>query len=102
MAIQTRRKKIWFNPESKLTAKEKRAVSGKETGRLRKQRTIYELVQLYLSIQITDQKVTQKKLKAQSTKSIRTIKKYWKEILEKVHYGQKEEKKDICDHSASF
>jgi len=93
LIIHTRRKKIWFNPESKLTAKEKQSISGKETGRLRKQRTIDELVQLYLLIQVTDQKVTQKKLNEHSTKSIRTIKKYWKEILEKVHDGQKEKEK---------
>jgi len=93
LTIQTRRKKIWFNPEAKLTTKEKQTISGKETGKLRKQRTIDELVQLYLLLQATDQKVTQKKLEAHSTKSIRTIKKYWNEIIEKVHYGQKERKR---------
>lgn len=93
LTIHTRRKKIWFNPEAKLTAKEKQTISGKETGKLRTQRTIDELVQLYLLLQGTDQRVTQKKLEAQSTKSIRTIKKYWKEILEKVHYGQKKKKR---------
>ena len=47
---------------------------GKETGKLRKQRTINELVEIYKSLQQTDQKVTQKLLETHSTISIRTIK----------------------------
>ena len=36
-----------------------------------------------------DQKVTQKLLKQHSTLSLRTIKKYWNDINEKVNYVEK-------------
>ena len=91
--IQTKKKKIWLNPESRLSIKEKRKIIGQETGKLRKQKTIKELVDLYLKLQQTDQKITQKLFQTHSNRSILTIKKYWHEIKEKVYYVQKKEKK---------
>jgi predicted HTH transcriptional regulator len=59
-----------------------------ETGTLRKVKTIDELADIYLTLQKSNQKVTQKLLESNSNKSTKAIKKYWKEILEKVHNGK--------------
>jgi hypothetical protein len=81
--IRTRMKKIWFNPESVLSGKEKQVLAGKETGKIKRQKTIEHLVTVYLALQQTEKKVTQQKLTDHSDRSIRTIKKYWKEIRER-------------------
>lgn len=86
LIIQTKKKKIWINPEAKLSTKEKRTIIGKETGIIRKGRTIKELANLYLLLQQTNQKVTQKLLQSHSKVSIRTIKRHWKDVMEKVSF----------------
>jgi len=86
LKIKTNKKKIWINPGTNLSTKEKRSIIGKESGKIRTQKTINELVEIYSSLQQTDQKVTQKLLQTHSNKSIRTIKRHWKEVLEKVSY----------------
>lgn len=93
--ITANKKKIWINPESKLSTREKRSIIGKETGKLRKTKTLNELVELYLKLQETNQKITQKLLQENSNLSILTIKKYWHEIHEKVYYVPKKEKGNI-------
>ena len=92
--ITAKKKKIWINPEAKLSTKQKRSIIGKETGKLRKANTLNELVELYLKLQKTNQKITQKLLQEHSNLSILTIKKYWHEIHEKVYYVPKKEKKE--------
>ena len=65
---------------------------GQETSKLRKQKTIDEFINVYLTLQKTEEKVTQILVKNNSTKSVRTITKYWREVLEKVQYVQKVER----------
>lgn len=94
--IKTKKKKIWINPEAKLSTHEKRSIICKESNKMRSQRTINELVEVYLQLQQTDQKITQKLLETHSVISINTIKRHWKEINEKVSsINIKEEKRYI-------
>lgn len=73
----TKKKKIWFNPESELSLSEKRKIVGKESGNLRRSKTIYLLQEKYNELKFHG-RVTQKLLSEISGKSIRTIKNYWK------------------------
>ena len=86
LKIKTKKKKIWINPGSNLSTKEKRSIIGKESGKIRIQKTINELVEIYKSLQLTNQKITQKLLQSHSKVSIRTIKRHWKDVMEKVSF----------------
>ena len=95
LKIKTKKKKIWFNPESKLSTKQKRSIVGQQTGILRRKQTISELIQVYITLDNNDQRVTQKLLEDHSNYSLRTIKRYWNDITEGVICKQEEEKEDI-------
>lgn len=82
LKVKTKKKKIWINPESNLTTKEKRTIVGKETGALRRNNTLNQLKQVYLKLKEINEKVTQKMVEENSTRKIRTIKKYWNDIIE--------------------
>jgi hypothetical protein len=82
--IKTKKKKIWINPDKKFSKKEKQSIIGKQTGIIRKNNTIQSLIRIYITLRKQNPKVTQKLLQQHSTKSLRTIKKYWKEINEGV------------------
>ena len=84
--VRTKKKKIWINPDKKLDTSQKRKIVGQESGKLRRKRTLNELIKVYKQLSIDNQKVTQKLLEQYSSVKIRTIKKYWKEILEKVYF----------------
>jgi hypothetical protein len=84
LKIKTKKKKIWINPEKKLTRNEKRSIIGKETGKLRKVKTTHFLIEVYRQLLIQYPRVTQKLLQHHSNRSLRTIKKYWNEIKEGV------------------
>jgi hypothetical protein len=81
LKIKTKKKFIWFNPESKKTRHDKQVVVGKEVGKLRRERTINKLIDVYKELELNFGKVTQELLQIHSEFSIRTIKKYWNEIL---------------------
>jgi hypothetical protein len=78
--ILTKRKKIWINPDKKFTTEQKRKIIGQEIGKLRRRKTINELISVYKELSNQYPKVTQKLLEQHSTVKFRTIKKYWKDI----------------------
>jgi len=84
--ITTKKKKIWINPDKKLTTKQKKSIVCKESNKLRRKQTISELIVIYKQLSIDNERVTQKLLEQHSTLKIRTIKKYWNEIKEGVFH----------------
>jgi hypothetical protein len=75
-------KKIWFDPFSNISADEKKQIVGKETGKLRRKRTIKVLKSVYSVLSLKNNKVTQKMVADSSKLSRSTVKKYWLEIIE--------------------
>lgn len=74
-------RRVIFNPESNLSAKEKRALTNKITGQNKSKKTIEKLRNFvdnwdYKSLG----KITQKKLKKETGMNIKTIEKYYKYI----------------------
>ena len=84
LKIKTKKKKIWINPYKKLTSKQKRSIIGKESGKIRKDKTIQSLIEVYKSLVNDNPKVTQKLVEQHATVKLRTIKKYWNEIIKGV------------------
>lgn len=80
LSITTKNKKIWFNPYSNLTLKEKRVIVGKEGGVLRRKSTLRRIQLAYDSLKSNNSKVTQKMIKNLTGISLRTIKSRWSEI----------------------
>ena len=80
--IPTKMKRIWINPEANLTTKQKRMIVGKQTGILKRNKTVSELTEIYIRLEKEVKQVTQKLLERNSRVKIRTIKKYWHEIKE--------------------
>lgn len=72
--ISPKRRKIIFNKDSKLTTRQKQSVSGKLVAGMRKENTLKKLKSLY------KEGMTQVELANLSGLSLRTVKKYWKEI----------------------
>jgi len=60
LRVKTKKKKIWINPESKLTTKEKRIIVNKESGTLKTMKTINHLRNVYLDLKGRNDTVTQK------------------------------------------
>jgi len=84
LKIKTKKKKIWINPYKKLTTKQKRIIVGKESGKIRKDKTIQSLIEVYKSLVHDNPKITQKLVEQHATVKLRTIKKYWNEIIKGV------------------
>lgn len=84
LKIKTKKKKIWINPDKKLTTKQKRSIVGKESGKLKRDKTIQSLIAIYKSLVHDNPKVTQKLVEQHATVKLRTIKKYWNEIIKGV------------------
>ena len=80
LRVKTKKKKIWINPESNLTTKEKRTIVNKESGTLKTMKTINHLRSVYLDLKERNEIVTQKMVEENSCRKIRTIKKYWNDI----------------------
>ena len=78
------KKVIVFNKNRNLTPKDKLSISGKEMGKIRRNRTLNKLIDTYVSLLCNEAKITQKQVAEKSNLSIRTIKKYWKEIISTV------------------
>lgn len=78
--VEMIQKKIWINPKAKLSIKEKRSIIGRETGALRRQRTLKTIQYSYDTLKLTHETVTQKMVEKHIGKSIRTIKVYWNAI----------------------
>jgi len=87
LSITTKKKKIWINPDKQLTTKQKKSIIGIVSGKLRRKQTITKLIESYKQLLTRYPKVTQKLLEQNSTYKLRTIKKYWKEILDGVLYN---------------
>jgi hypothetical protein len=81
LCYNTGLKRIWINPEAPLSKTEKRSLIGRESGKLRKDKTILIIQNAYNKLKIVDQKVTQKAIANLTGKSIRTIKRYWSFIV---------------------
>lgn len=81
LKIKTKKKCIWFNPESDLTLHDKQVIVGVEGGKLRKKKTLMKLIEVYQELQSKNATVTQKMLVKESGKSIRTVKSYWYEVI---------------------
>jgi len=77
-----RLQKIFFNPEIKLSLCERRAIIGKESGKLRREKTISVLKSIYEELKLSNQRVTQKMIEKHELCpcKLRTIKKYWSQI----------------------
>jgi hypothetical protein len=75
-------KKIWINPDKKLTTKQKRKIIGKQVGILRKTKTLNDLKSIYIRLKESNIKVTQNMVLSESSVSLRTIKDYWSDIVE--------------------
>ena len=80
--INTKKKYIWYNPLSELTREEKRIITGKEGGIIKKNRTIKKLREIYAKLKVDHEKVTQVMVTESSDKGISTVKKYWVYITE--------------------
>jgi hypothetical protein len=80
LRVKTNKKKIWINPESNLTTKNKRVIVNKESGALKTMRTKNHLRGVYLDLKARNEIVTQKMVEENSCRKIRTIKKYWNDI----------------------
>ena len=74
-------RRVIFNPKADLSRSEQQKIVNGVTGRLRREKTLKELVKavLYWDYWIYG-RVTQKKLKAVTGKNIKTIEKYYKEL----------------------
>jgi len=81
LTFNAKKKKIWFNPASNLSLDEKRSIVGRVVGILRKKKTIQKLIVIYLQLDLKNQYVSQRMLMENSGVSLRTIKKYWHEII---------------------
>jgi hypothetical protein len=81
LVIHPKKKKIWFNPASNLSIEQIRSIVGQVVGSLRRKRTINKLIEVYIQLDMKNRYVTQKMLMAASGYSIRTVKKYWNEII---------------------
>jgi len=81
LTIQTGKKKIWINPYKGFSTKEKKQLIGRLVGQIKRDNTIKELKEEYNRLKKENNKVTQKMLSEKCNKSIRTIKRYWKEII---------------------
>lgn len=75
-------KKIWINPDNKLTTQQKRKIIGKQVGILRRTKTLNDLKSIYIRLKESNIKVTQKMVLSESSVSLRTIKDYWSDIVE--------------------
>jgi len=73
-------KKIWFNPDSTQTTREKKKIIGKEVGKMRKKKTTQHLQDCYDNLRKVNLKVTQKMLSENSGKCLKTVKNYWHQI----------------------
>lgn len=80
LTISTRKKKIWINPDKGLSTTEKRSIIGRISSKLRREKTINELISVYKQLSTQYPRVTQKLLEEHSSVKIGTVKKYWKEI----------------------
>jgi hypothetical protein len=74
-------KKIWIDPDKKLTTHQKRKIIGKQVGILRKTKTLNELKSIYIRLKESNIKVTQKMVLSESCVSLRTIRNYWSNIV---------------------
>jgi len=80
LTIRTKLKKIWINPEAELTLKQKRTIISKETGNLRRKKTLLAIQCAYDALKKDNKDVTQKMVYNALKKSLRTIKYYWSDI----------------------
>ena len=80
LTIRTKLKKIWINPEAELTLKQKRTIISKETGNLRRKKTLLAIQCAYDALKKENKDVTQKMVYNSLKKSLRTIKYYWSDI----------------------
>ena len=79
--ITSGKKFVVFNDNSGLSLREKLQISGREIGRIRRNRTQKLLQEVFTSLeQSLERKPTQAELKLKSGKSIATIQRYWKDI----------------------
>ena len=79
--ISSGRKYVVFNDQSGLSLKEKLQISGREIGRIRRDRTKKLLQEAFTELeQSHGRKPTQAELQSKSGKSIATIKRYWMDI----------------------
>lgn len=78
-------RRILFNPKIKMTAKEKRTITAKEVGKVRKDKTRSDI---YLLIEgwdfTTHGEINQKKVATISGKGIATIKRNWSDVKDLV------------------
>lgn len=72
--LSPKKRKVIFRKGSKLSTKEKQSVTGKYIAKMKKDKTMAALINVYKD------GMTQIELTKLSGKSLRTIKKYWKEI----------------------
>jgi hypothetical protein len=78
LKIITKKQKIW--PLPTLPTKQKRIIIGQQNGILRRQETLKKLIDTYLGLKSSNERVTQKMVGEQAEVSIRTVKRYWNEI----------------------
>ena len=81
LVIHPKNKKIWFNPASNLSIEQIRSIVGKVVGSLRRKRTINKLIEVYIQLDTKNLHLTQKMLCVESGFSLRTVKKYWRDII---------------------
>lgn len=81
LRVKTKKKKIWINPKSNLTTKEKRTIVNKESGALKTMKTKNHLRTVYQNLKAIHENVTQRMVEENSSRKIRTIKKYWNDII---------------------
>ncbi|MCX6244626.1 MAG: hypothetical protein NTU98_07960 [Bacteroidetes bacterium] len=82
LKIKTKKKMIWHNPEYNTPLHEKQVINGREVGKLRKKKTLKNLIEVYKELKSKNEVVSQSMVIANSNLSRRTIQKYWHEILQ--------------------
>lgn len=79
LKIITKKQKIW--PLPTLPTWQKRIIVGQQNGILRRQETLKKLIDIYLGLKSTNERVTQEMVGEQAEVSLRTVKRYWPKII---------------------